>query len=100
MPGNPEHYSHVSIMLLKRLSEFKAFRAALVALPCVTPEAIPPLPTRQMASFDGDNNQEDADFVYLKSREKFVSRWLEAIMIRQSFESYEYRAKIVEFFSK
>jgi hypothetical protein len=82
--------------LLKRFSEFKQFHQKLVSCPGVNIERIPVLPSRQIASFGGGNN----DANYLKSREKYLRNWLEAIFLRQSLENDAYRQILFEFLSQ
>lgn len=42
----------------------------------------------------------NADADYLKSREKYLRNWLEAVFLRQSLENDAYRKILVEFLSQ
>lgn len=50
MPGAPSEYVNIKMMLMKRFSEFKAFRQQLVTVLGPHSESVPPLPTRQVLS--------------------------------------------------
>lgn len=47
-----------------------------------------------------DDRGGNADADYLKSREKYLRNWLEAVFLRQSLESDAYRMILVEFLSQ
>ncbi len=50
IPTISEPYMNIRIMLMKRLSEFKALRQSLLGVLKPNSEGIPPLPTRQVLS--------------------------------------------------
>lgn len=54
MPGVCEEHKGFQLMLLKRFSDFKEFREALLTVPGCSTDTIPPLPSRQIASFGYD----------------------------------------------